>query len=132
MKKNKINIILFTLFIITIVFACDGTGPIEAIIPEKNVSYSIDIQPLLNTRCNNTGCHNSEDRAGSISLTSYGDLFATPFLVIPESPDESYLYLAVAGKLMNVMPPPYGSVKPLNDNQINGIKTWILEGAKAN
>lgn len=132
MKNIKLNILLVVIFLITVFMSCDGTGPVDIPIPEKNVSYSVDIQPLFNKRCNNSGCHNSEDRAGSVSLTSYGDLFATPFLVIPGSPDESHLYLSVSAQLVQIMPPPYGNVRPLNENQINGIKTWILEGAKAN
>ena len=112
--------------------SCDDTGPTEIPLPEENVSYSQHIQPLFNTYCNSSGCHNSEDGAGGIRLTSYGDIFATPFLVIPRAPEESTLYLSVSGQTINIMPPPYGNTFPLNDNQINGIKVWIEEGAEAN
>ena len=134
-NKNRskiINLLLFIIFLLIILSACDDTGPTEIPLPEENVSYSQHIQPLFNTHCNSSGCHNSEDGAGEIRLTTYGDIFATPFLVIPRAPDESTLYLSVSGQTVNIMPPPYGNTFPLNDNQINGIRVWIEEGAEAN
>ena len=130
--KNLINLIILIAFLIIITFACDDTGINEIPLPDENVSYSEHIQPIFNNHCNNTGCHNSADAAGDIRLTSYGELFASPFMVIPFAPDESTLYLSVSGQTVNIMPPPYGNTFPLNDNQINGIRVWILEGAEAN
>ena len=130
--KYFINLLLFLIFTSIVFIACDDTLPTEIPIPEKDVSYAKHIQPIFNNHCNNSGCHNSEDNAGGVSLTSYGDLFATPFLIIKYSPNESHLYLAVSGQSISLMPPPYGNAFPLSDNQINGIKTWIEEGAEAN
>lgn len=127
-----INAILLFMFSAMLFWTCDDTLISDIPIPDKNVSYSEHIQPIFNNYCNNTTCHNSEDRADGISLTSYGELFASPFLIIPGSPDESLLYLSVSGKSVNIMPPPFGSTIPLNENQINGIRVWILEGAEAN
>ena len=56
----------------------------------------------------------------------------SPFLIIPNAPEESLLYLSVDGRSVNIMPPPYGNTFPLSENQVNGIKTWIEEGAEAN
>ena len=130
--QNLINLILLLSFILILTLACDDTGISEIPIPEENVSYSEHIQPLFNNHCNSTGCHNSADAAGGINLTSYSGVFASPFLVIPFAPDESQLYLSVSGQTVNIMPPPFGNTFPLNDNQINGIRVWILEGAEAN
>jgi hypothetical protein len=129
--KYITNFGLITIFILAIFTSCDDTGITDIVFPDKNVSYKYEVQPLFNKYCNNSGCHNSQDNAGEISLETYGDLFATPFLIIKYSPEESHLYLAISGKLVNIMPPPYGNSFPLNDNQINGIKTWITEGAEA-
>ena len=106
--------------------------PTEIPIPEKDVSYAKHIQPIFNNHCNSSGCHNSEDKAGGFSLEIYGDFRSYPFLIIAGSPNESHLYLAVSGQSISLMPPPYGNAFPLSDNQINGIKTWIEEGAEAN
>ncbi len=130
--KQLLNILFIAIFMMIISFACDDTGINEIPLPEENVSYSQHIQPIFNNHCNSSGCHNSEDAAGGIKLTSYGELFEVPFLIIPRAPDESQLYLSVNGQTVNIMPPPYGNTFPLNDNQINGIRVWIAEGAEAN
>lgn len=129
--RHFISLILFIAFTTVIFSSCDDTGITDIIIPDENVDYSLHIQPLFNEHCNNSGCHNSEDNAGGIRLTSYGELFAVPFLIIPGSPDESQLFLAVDGQSVNFMPPPYGNSVPLSENNIQGIRTWILEGAEA-
>jgi Planctomycete cytochrome C len=126
------NLLILLVFVLALSYACDDTLISDIPIPDKNVSYSQHIQPIFNAHCNNSTCHNSEDRAGGISLISYGELFAVPFLVIRGAPEESQLYLAVDGRSVIIMPPPYGNSLPLSDNQITGIRTWIEEGAEAN
>lgn len=127
-----INISILFFFLAVIVISCDDTVVSDVDIPSENVSYSEHIQPIFNNYCMSSGCHNTEDNAGGIRLTSYGELFAVPFLVIPGAAEESTLYLSVNGQTANIMPPPYGSSIPLTDNQIDGIRVWIEEGAEAN
>ncbi|HEX7573748.1 MAG TPA: hypothetical protein VF514_11685, partial [Bacteroidota bacterium] len=50
-------------------------------------------------------------------------------VVVSGKPDASTLVLRIQGSVGARMPP--GSY-PLNQNQINGIRTWIAEGAKNN
>ena len=130
--KQYFNLVLLLAFLLILSNSCDDTLITDIPIPDENVSYSQHIQPLFTTHCNNSTCHNSEDRASGISLVSYGELFSVPFLIIPRAPEESQLFLAVDGRSVNIMPPPYGNSIPLNENQIAGIKTWISEGAEAN
>ena len=51
-----------------------------------------------------------------------------------QNPDNAPLYLVVLEgypePFYDKMPPPWDNKKPLTDNQINGIKQWIREGAK--
>ena len=89
--KQYYNLILLLVFALILTYACDDTLISDIDIPEVGVSYSEHIQPIFNTHCNNSGCHNSEDNAAGIRLTSYGELFASPFLIIPRAPDESQL-----------------------------------------
>lgn len=105
-------------------------GPSDIVFPFSNVSYSAQVQPLFNQACAFTGCHNSTDRAGTLDLTSYGSLVGTPGVVLPGKADVSTLWLRVAGASGLPRMPP--GATPLNDNQINGIRTWIVEGAKDN
>lgn len=129
--KNLISFALIILFLGIVNISCDDTIVGDENIPLENVSYAKHIQPIFNNHCNNSSCHNSEDRAGGISLQSYGEIFASPFLVIPYEPEESQIYQSVSGMSVNIMPPAYSTSLPLSDNQIRGIKTWIEEGAKA-
>lgn len=135
MKTNKHGYSLLALFIVLISFAaCDDTINQDEldnkIIPSSNVSYSEYIQPVFNARCNNSGCHNDSDRAGGLSLTSHSNTTESYLVVAPGSPDNSTLVWAVEGKTTEPMPPI--GYRPLTTNQIQGIRTWVKEGAKNN
>ncbi len=136
MNKPKLyNFFFVVLFISFIILsACDDTINQDeldnTIIPSSNVSYSVYIQPLFNARCNNSDCHNDSDRAGGLSLTSYANATESYLVVAPGSPDNSTLIWAVEGKTTEPMPPV--GFRPLTSNQIQGIRTWVKEGAKNN
>ncbi|MCB9219878.1 MAG: hypothetical protein H6610_10525 [Ignavibacteriales bacterium] len=135
--KNFINISLIFTFFSLLFFACDDTGINnnidDIIIPSQNVSYAEYIQPIFNYKCTNTACHDSETRAGSLDLTTWAGATSNPLIISPGLPDNSKLIWAVEGNSgASLMPPPYGPVTPLTDNQIEGLRTWITEGAKAN
>jgi hypothetical protein len=100
------------------------------IIPDSNVSYSQDLQPVFNIKCANAGCHEDATRAGGISLTTCANTKADPSIVFPGEPDNSRLVWAVEG-IGNYPMPPVG-YPPLTANQIKGIRTWIKEGADCN
>lgn len=130
--------ILFILFVIItfagIIFiqSCDDTITNQDIdeiqIPAEDVSYQEHIQPLFNLKCAHSGCHNSEDRAANLDLTSYGTTVNNISIVSPGNPEGSRLVWAIRGETPNVMPPL--NYPPLTQNQIEGIITWIEEGAK--
>jgi hypothetical protein len=105
-------------------------GPPDIVFPDSNVSYNGLIQPLFNQACTFTGgCHGGEDPAAALSLESYQRLTDRVGIVVPGSPDESILQLRIDGRLTPRMP----LNRPvLTDNQINGIRVWILEGAVNN
>jgi hypothetical protein len=87
---------------------------------------------LFNQACNFSGCHDDGAHQSTLVLTSYGQAFlslTSTGLVIAGKPDQSTLVLRIQGSVGARMPP--GSY-PLNQNQINGIRTWIVEGAKNN
>ncbi len=111
----------------------DSINPINQDIPSSNVSYNKYIQPIFNVKCNNSGCHNDQDRAGNLSLTSYANATSDNQIVVPYYPDNSILVWSIEGKAASgFMPPPAGPVAPLTKNEIEGIRTWIKEGAKSN
>lgn len=100
------------------------------VIPDSSVSYSKYIQPIFNVKCANTGCHD-EYRAGGLSLLTWAEATSDPRLIFPYDPDQSVLVWTIELRSgFPVMPPvgfPY-----LTPNQIQGVRTWIQEGALNN
>ncbi len=114
--------------------ACDDTINISdidnKIIPTFNVSYSQHIQPVLTAKCARAGCHDDQTREGGLSLTSYSNTTQSYLVVAPLLPQNSKLVWSIEGTSGNIMPPL--GYPPVTKNQIDGIKTWIKEGAKNN
>jgi Planctomycete cytochrome C. len=114
---------------------CDDTNTVQSVdgteIPASNVSYGKYIQPVFNTKCNNSGCHNDSDLKGGISLTSWTNATADPSVVFAGKPETSRLAWAIQSQNGAKQMPPLGYAA-LTKNQITGIVTWIKEGAKNN
>ncbi|HKI77586.1 MAG TPA: hypothetical protein VKA26_03505 [Ignavibacteriaceae bacterium] len=130
--KNLTTIFLSILFLsITFYAGCKDTITSDdvnkIIIPDSNVSYSEHIQPVLNVYCSTSGCHDGTS-SSAYSFTTWGNLIGAPDAVYPGNPDTSHLVWVLEGKLPNH---PYLYYSP-TPNQIQGIKTWIKEGAKNN
>ncbi|MCB2205500.1 hypothetical protein KQI65_12200 [bacterium] len=123
--------LLLTVVLISSMPGCDdeGTRPGDEIVfPESNVSYSQHVQPFFNLRCANIGCHDASTRAGSLSLASYSETTENPAIVRPGNANGSLLMQRIDGRL----PHPIDVPIIINDNQLEGIRTWINEGAKYN
>ena len=110
------------------------TGPDESpsniVFPASDVSYAVSVQPLFNQTCALSGCHADGPRPNPLSLTSYENLmFNSLQVVVAGEPDQSVLVLRVEGRIAPRMPL---SRNPLNQNQINGLRAWIAEGALNN
>jgi len=121
----------FLLFAILLLISCDDTITSEDIdklvMPDSNVSYAQHIAPVFEVKC--VGCHNDQRKEGSVNLSSYTNVIADPRILFRGEADNSVLVWTIEG-LPGVQPmPPYG---PLTQNHINGIKTWINEGANNN
>jgi hypothetical protein len=134
-KKTPINILfIFTFVALIIISACDDTPNItdidKLVIPATGVSYSQHIQPVLTAKCARAGCHEDQTQAGNLSLTSYSNTTASYLVVAPGYPQNSLLVLSVQGLTTSPMPPV--GYSPLIKNHIEGIKTWVKEGAKNN
>jgi hypothetical protein len=104
------------------------TNPRDIVFPAQDVSYISHVQPLMNLTCNYSGCHNTQTRAGNIDLTSCFDVMSARGVVIAGNPEGSILSLVVSGKV----PHPLGFQGSITQNHIDGIKTWIAEGAECN
>lgn len=134
-KKTSINIFFIALFLSALIFtSCDDTVTNaevdKKIIPDSNVDYYEHIQPVFNVKCATALCHDDGTRAGNLSLTTYSNATARLDLVFPGDADASPLVWSIEGT-GSVFMPPQGQAPPLTENQIQGIRTWIDEGAKA-
>jgi len=109
----------------------NGDSPSNVVFPARDISYSVHVQPLFNQACNFGGCHDNGPHQSPLRLTEYGYAVLTvPGVVVAGKPDESTLVFRIEGRVGDRMPPAPGNA--LNQNQINGIRTWIVEGAKNN
>ena len=85
------------------------------------ISFSNDIQPVLNQYC--TNCHGN---SGNLSLESYNDMMSVNSVVIPGNHTESSLWTEVNSGSM----PKYSP--KLDQELINKIANWIDQGALEN
>ncbi len=103
------------------------------VIPDSNVSYSKYIQPVFNLKCIN--CHGNGQVDGGIDLTTWSAATSNPNVVFPTKPENSSLVWAIQANYQGTaqpMPPLGSAYKPLTTNQVDGVITWIKEGAKNN
>ena len=105
-------------------------SPSNVIFPNSNVSYGQHVQPTFDQACNYSGCHDDGQHQSDLRLTNYDNTVRMlPGIVYPGDPSHSLLVLRIQGSITPRMPPDGNG---LNDNQINGIRSWIVEGAKNN
>lgn len=142
--RKTLTYITPILFLIILVYCGDqGVSPdrVNYVLPESELSYYKDLQPLFNGKCGfGSQCHSSENpnnglffgsKEGFITyiISRTGDQLVDP-IVHREAPEFSPLYILITGQYSDYerQPPLSYGREPLNNNQINGIKEWIKEG----
>ena len=92
-------------------------------------SYEDEIAPLLTKYC--TGCHNSQDAEGGLSLETYAELqsgIETAPVVLPGQPASSRLIRVLTGLADPPMPPEDNPVP--SEAEVALIHRWIEAGAR--
>jgi Protein of unknown function (DUF1549)/Protein of unknown function (DUF1553)/Planctomycete cytochrome C len=93
------------------------------------VSFAHQIHPILELRCYE--CHDAPDPENHLNLTTVGGMLAggekAGPAVVPGKPDRSPILEYLTGARHPQMPKKR---KPLSDDQIALIRTWIAEGAR--
>ena len=131
----RLNVLAIALSIATVAIASGCS---------KDISYSKDVKPIINTSC--LECHDGKGEGSEESgliLNTYDDLMrGTKFgqVVVPGDSESSTLFRLIAHKAdPKIHMPPHTKdtlaskvMTPLNDKQIDIIKTWIDQGAKNN
>ena len=129
---------LISIIIISFLFlqSCDDTLTVENVddkdIPASNVSFADHIYPVFQVKCAFSGCHAQPNPADGIDLSTWSGVTADPNIVFPGEPDLSILVWSIEGRAGVSPMPVVGYTRPLTINQIQGIKTWIDEGALDN
>ncbi len=113
--------------------------------PATGVSLARDVQPIFTARCTTPFCHGAESQVGLLNLArgaaraslvdvrSMTTACAAQVRVRPGLPDQSYLVWKLAGAgpcLAGVRMPKDAAALPAGE--VDRIRTWIAEGAKAN
>ncbi len=100
------------------VVACILFGATQA--QAQQTSVSTQVEELLSRRC--VSCHNAEKKSGGLDLSQKSAALAHKGALLPNQPEQSQVYLRVAGGTM----PPTGK---LSAQETALIKTWIAAGA---
>ena len=102
---------------------------------EEQVSYKLDVQPILQSRC--TSCHQPGGegyQASGLDLTSYQGLMKGTkhgAIVVPGDPLTSNLIVLVEGRAHPKVRMPHGQ-RPLLKQQTEILRLWVKQGAKDN
>ena len=148
-EMNKITkavfIILLTGLLFTAQFCKDGSDPGEDkfVIPDSDISFITHIAPMLEFYCGtDRGCHSPFDddkRFLYLHLTLKTSLlnyqFINGYKMVDlrnhkDRPQDAPFYILLTRGYPqddDIMPP--FTRKQLNENQTEGIKRWIAEGA---
>jgi predicted small secreted protein len=132
MKKAFVISVVSIAFLSLALSACKNTltpGIDQIVFPTSGtVGYNEYVQPLFNIACNYSGCHDAADAAGGLDLTSYFSMISSsPAPVQAGDTTHSILIQRIEGKGPIMPPAGFGSLTP---NQIQGLKAWIIQGAK--
>jgi len=128
----KIYIVVIAASAILLIQSCDdtltSTDVNNIVMPDSNVSYAKHIAPVFEVKC--VPCHNNNGRQeAGLDLSSWTGVTADPSIVARGSDSTSILVWTIEGF------PPYPLMPPTGrmiDNHIDGIRTWIREGALNN
>ncbi len=130
----RISVYPFIILSFFLFVNCDdtitNTDVDNVVIPDKDVSFSKHIYPLFQVKC--FSCHGNGKYEAGLDLT-LRTRFVDGRIVVPGDTNTSILVWRInrpprAG--FSPMPPLY--LPQLTNNQIRGVKIWILEGAKDN
>jgi hypothetical protein len=138
MMRASLSFLIFCLitFILGELISCKDTQEptSEIVFPDSNISFSKHVGPLFQQKCARGGCHTGSDPAGSLNLGYPGSYIAltnhNPTLIYNGDGQNSLLMKRLDGRIQPRMPLP-GSAQ-LTQNQIDGVKIWIDEGAQDN
>jgi len=128
---HRIYILLVIASLVLFAQSCDDSltsSEVDKIVmPDSNVSYSRHIAPVFEVRC--VPCHNDSRKEAGLDLSSWSSATLDPSIIARGSDSTSVLVWTIEGLPPYPLMPPSGR---MIENHIQGIRTWIREGALNN
>ncbi len=125
------------MLLICLVCGCSDIGdePLGFNPPPPGVSFSAEIQPILNSYCAISFCHGSPSPPNNLNLSDYAGVMTSGIhspVVIAFEADSSYLVWKLRGAAPEggQMPPTGYASPPSADTSL--IVQWIEDGAQDN
>lgn len=116
-------------FILLMLVSCGDTiNPADTEFPEKNVSYLYHVEPFMKANCAFSGCHGINAK---IELSDYFHLLSATGFVKPGNPDGSLIIQILEQKLPHPAQYPI-YFNQIKENQVEGMRIWVKEGALNN
>lgn len=97
-----------------------GNNPV----PVDSLCFERDVLPIFQINCAKSGCHDDITAEEGFRATSYASIIKK---IKPKSLSGSKIWEVIHDSGEDRMPPPPNP--PLTADQVNTIKTWIMEGA---
>lgn len=106
----------------------------------SGASFADHVQPIFDARCATPGCHGTNAPAAGLDLSAgvaRANLLEPATqnpdvpLVTPGNPTNSYLITKLTGAGLSGQQMPLGS-PPLDEGELDVIRTWIIQGAADN
>ena len=144
LKTTLLSILIFSIVLLLVIACSDNsTDPesTEIVLPGSDVTYSKHVGPLFAAKCAIPGgCHDTIDKAGGLNfsnVSTYPEIMQHVVstqvgdytLVSPGNSDISFLYRTLNEAVPPIARMPANGPPWLSDNNINGVKVWIEEGA---
>ena len=132
MKRAVFSIFGIIGILVILTQGCGGISNADQIVfPATGVSYSQQVEPFLTLACNTTGCHNATDMAGGYDLTSWTSIRGYPGLIDVNTQNPQYDTSCILDRTL-FGEEIHNAPLNVNENQRDGIRQWIYEGALLN
>lgn len=107
-----------------------NSDTIDETIPDESdtLCFQQDILPVFQSGCAISGCHDAATHTDGYSLSDYASIMSNDEGIVPFNPNSSEIFEVITeNDPGDRMPPPPRNA--LTNDQIENIRTWILNGA---
>lgn len=113
--RNSVKLSLFALGSM-LMWGCHKDDNNNQVNCDTEISYASDIQPLLNTNCSTSGCHDAQSNSAGYVFENYS-----------QANDNASIILSVIKHENGFQAMPQNAAK-LSDEQIKLVECWIQQG----